>query len=226
MQNILIVDRDAAGQAQIVSRLEEHGFSVTILESGAQALEEVIRLKPALMLLDLSLSDVPGTEVLKRVREDPQTRQLPVVLVTERGEEIDRVIGFELGADDYVTKPYSPRELMLRVLAVLRRAKVPIVNAKDILAAGPMRIHIGRHEVVINDDEVPLTALEFRLLIDLAERKGRVQRRDELLERVWQYPSGLDTRTVDTHVKRLREKLGDAGRWIETVRGVGYRMRE
>jgi two-component system phosphate regulon response regulator PhoB len=149
------------------------------------------------------------------------------MMLTARSTEIDRVVGFELGADDYVVKPFSPRELVLRVSAVLRRASTTSPGeTQQRIILGKMTIDVSRHRVLVEDEEIPLTALEFKLLLDLATRRGRVQSRDALLDRVWGYAPGIETRTVDTHVKRLREKLGAASDYIETVRGVGYRIRE
>jgi two-component system phosphate regulon response regulator PhoB len=150
-------------------------------------------------------------------------------MLTARGEEVDRVLGFEVGADDYVIKPFSPRELVLRIGAVLRRTAPPPTPSEgglDAITIGNMTIDVPRHEVRVDDSLMPLTALEFKLLLDLATKRGRVQTREALLERVWGYAPGIETRTVDTHVKRLREKLGDASNYIETVRGVGYRIRD
>lgn len=227
MKERIVVCEDEVDVAELITHhLTAFGFDVTQVGTGEACLREVRRERPDLVLLDVILPDLSGTHVLRSLREEPRTRDLPVILVTARSEEIDRVIGFELGADDYVTKPFSPRELSLRAQAVLRRAQETSGASPDRLVMGPLSIDVGRHAVRVGDRPVNLTALEFRLLLDLARRKGRVQRREELLERVWRYPGDLDTRTVDTHVKRLREKLGDRGaRCIETVRGVGYRLR-
>jgi two-component system phosphate regulon response regulator PhoB len=164
--------------------------------------------------------------VCRRLRKDASTESIPIMMITARGEEIDRVVGFELGADDYITKPFSPREMVLRVQAVLRRARPKGQPKSERLKIGELEIDVPRHKVTVEGDEIGLTALEFKLLLDLASRRGRVQSRDALLERVWGYAPGIETRTVDTHVKRLREKLAVARDYIETVRGVGYRMRD
>ncbi len=194
---------------------------------GLGAMSAVRDKQPDLVLLDLMLPDISGTEVCRRLRSDEETKHIPVLMLTARGEEVDRVMGFEVGADDYVVKPFSPRELVLRVGAVLRRtAPPPTTNEAADIQIGHMTIDVPRHEVRVEESNVPLTALEFKLLLDLASRKGRVQTREALLERVWGYAPGIETRTVDTHVKRLREKLGEASHYIETVRGVGYRMRD
>lgn len=226
--HILIVE-DEADLAELVAfNLRQSGYTTETAETGEAALSSVARRVPDLVLLDLMLPDLSGTEVCRRLRASSGTQRLPVVILTARGEEVDRVHGFEVGADDYVTKPFSPRELVLRVGAVLRRSSVPVPaeRSEASIQIGSMDIDVPRHEVRVNDEQVPLTALEFKLLLDMASRRGRVQSRDGLLERVWGYSPGIETRTVDTHVKRLREKLGAASRYIETVRGVGYRIRD
>jgi two-component system phosphate regulon response regulator PhoB len=226
--HILIVE-DEADLAELVAfNLRQAGYTVETAGSGDAALRAVGHRVPDLVILDLMLPDISGTEVCRRLRQDATTKRVPVVMLTARGEEVDRVHGFEVGADDYVTKPFSPRELVLRVGAVLRRAALasePELDGPSI-EIGRMLVDVPRHEVRIDGDPVTLTALEFKLLLDLASRRGRVQSRDALLERVWGYSPGIETRTVDTHVKRLREKLGIASNYIETIRGVGYRVRD
>jgi two-component system phosphate regulon response regulator PhoB len=177
------------------------------------------------LVVEDQLADMRATELLKRVREQPETRSKPVILVSGDDDEIDRVLAFELGADDFVAKPYSPRELALRLRAVLRRAKNDVQPAVDRYQVDRLQIDIPGHEVTVDGEVVGLTALEFKLLVDLARHRGFVRGREKLLESVWRQPGTLETRTVDTHVKRLREKLGEVGRHIETVRGVGYRLR-
>jgi two-component system phosphate regulon response regulator PhoB len=179
---------------------------------------------PDLVVLDLMLPDLSGTEVCRHLRMSDRTRHVPVLMLTAKGEEIDRVVGFEVGADDYVTKPFSVRELMLRVRAIVRRAHAPEAEAGE-LVFGRLRLDGGGHRAWVDGQEVSLTALEFRLLTTLLSRRGRVQTRDTLLEDVWDMSGDVTTRTVDTHVKRLRQKLGLAGAYIETLRGVGYRFR-
>jgi two-component system phosphate regulon response regulator PhoB len=226
-ERILAVDDEPDLLELVEYNLREAGYAVTTAKDGAGALAEVRRQRPDLILLDLMLPDLSGTEVCKRLRRDPDTETIPIVMLTARGQEIDRVVGLELGADDYIVKPFSPRELVLRVGAVLRRAHAPQASEpSQRLVLGKLSIDTARHRVAVDDDDIPLTALEFKLLLDLASRRGRVQSRDALLDRVWGYSPGIETRTVDTHVKRLREKLGAAGDYIETVRGVGYRLRE
>src|SRR5207245_2053200 len=175
-------------------------------------------------ILDLMLPKMPGLEVCKILKTDPATRHIPIIMLTARAEEIDRIVGLEFGADDYVVKPFSPREVVLRIKAILRRGTAE-ENAER-LSTGPITIDPARHRVSVDGKQVELTSLEFRLLRTLMQRRGRVQERDRLLNDVWGYESVIDTRTVDTHVRRLREKLGKAGDVIETVRGLGYRLRE
>lgn len=225
-ERILIVDDEPDIVELLEYNLRQAGYAVVTASDGATAMAEVRRQRPDLILLDVMLPDISGTEVCRRLRKDGSTEGIPIMMITARGEEIDRVVGFELGADDYVTKPFSPREIVLRVQAVLRRAK-PAPQAESArIVIGALEIDVPRHEVQVDGEEIALTALEFKLLLDLASRRGRVQSRDALLERVWGYAPGIETRTVDTHVKRLREKLNGARDYIETVRGVGYRMRD
>ena len=171
------------------------------------------------------LPDLPGTEVCRRLRAMPETRHIPVVMATAKGDEIDRVVGFEVGADDYVPKPFSVRELALRIRAVLRRTQTTEPEPGKDLAFGDLRVDPEAHQVWLGESEIVLTALEFKLLTTLLSRKGRVQSRKQLLDDVWGIQADVSTRTVDTHVKRLRHKLGNAGEFIETLRGVGYRFR-
>jgi len=177
------------------------------------------------LVVEDQLTDMRATEVLKRVRERPETRSKPVILVSGRHDEVDRVLAFELGADDFVAKPYSPRELALRVRAVLRRSQAQVEEPLDRFQIDRLSVDIPGHEVMVDGGVVGLTALEFKLLIDLARHRGFVRSRETLLQAVWHHAGTLETRTVDTHVKRLREKLGEVGRQIETVRGVGYRLK-
>jgi two-component system phosphate regulon response regulator PhoB len=180
--------------------------------------------KPDLVLLDLMLPDLSGTEVCKQLKENPATRGTPVIMLTARGEEIDRVVGFELGADDYVVKPFSVRELMLRIQAILRRGRTEERGVDATVEFGKLKIDRGAHRIWVDGIEVELTALEFKLLVTLYDRRNRVQTRTALLDDVWGIQADITTRTVDTHVKRLREKLEAARDYVETVRGVGYRF--
>jgi two-component system phosphate regulon response regulator PhoB len=225
MGSRILVVEDESDLAELVAfNLKQAGHAVTTAGTGATALAEIRRQRPDLVVLDVMLPDITGLEVCRRLRRDPDTIRLPVVMLTAKGEEVDRVVGFEVGADDYVTKPFSPRELLLRIDAILRRVGQVDSDGPQAIMVGDMMIDVPAHRVEVGGDEIPLTALEFRLLLDLAKRRGRVQSRGALLERVWGYAPGIETRTVDTHVKRLREKLGTAARYVETVRGVGYRI--
>ena len=227
MGSRILVVEDEADLAELVAfNLRQAGHSVTTAGDGSTALAEVQRSAPDLVVLDVMLPDITGLEVCRRLRRNDATITLPVIMLTAKGEEVDRVVGFEVGADDYVVKPFSPRELILRVDAILRRLGSTEPDTPRSIDIGVLHIDVGAHRVTVADEEIPLTALEFRLLLDLAKRRGRVQSRDSLLERVWGYAPGIETRTVDTHVKRLREKLGEASAYVETVRGVGYRMSE
>jgi two-component system phosphate regulon response regulator PhoB len=204
--------------------LKREGYLVESAARGADVLRRILaKPPPDLVLLDLMLPDIQGEEICRQLRSTPQTRHLPIIMLTAKGEEIDRVVGFELGADDYVVKPFSIRELLLRIKALLRRtADSPRSEGKK--SFGCLTVDAPAHKVAVNGEEVTLTALEFRLLETFFERRGRAQSREVLLQDVWDIRADVTTRTVDTHVKRLREKLGDAGRYIETIRGVGYRF--
>lgn len=223
---ILIVDDEQELVDSLSWSARREGFVVRTASTGAAALAEAQRQpRPDLVLLDLMLPDIPGTEVCRQLRADAGTRDIAIIMCTARGDEIDRVVGFELGADDYVTKPFSPRELMLRVRAILRRAR-PVAPA-DVdggTVFGRLRVQAAAHTVWVDQEECPLTALEYRLLTFLLDRRGRVQSREVLLDEVWDVDTGITTRTVDTHIKRLRGKLRSAGAYIETRRGFGYRM--
>ena len=224
---ILIVDDEPDLLNLVEMNLRREGFSTLTAMTGEEALRVVHTAYPSLVVLDLMLPDLSGTEVCRRIRSDPELEDVAIIMLSAKGEEIDRVVGFEVGADDYVVKAtFSMRELVLRIRSLLRRRKVastaPIMAAAT--TAGPLRIDPAAHRVWVDDQVVPLTATEFKLLRVLAERGGRVQSRGTLLQDGWDMPPDLNTRTVDTHVKRLREKLGTAASRIETVRGVGYRF--
>jgi two-component system, OmpR family, phosphate regulon response regulator PhoB len=228
-KRILIVEDERDLVATLEYNLKREGFQTQAATSGEQAWSALEREPlPDLVLLDLMLPDVPGTEICRRIRGEERTRALPVIMVTAKGEEIDRVVGFELGADDYVSKPFSVRELLLRIRAVLRRADRPDGGTEESaeIVFGVLRLDLPGHRLWVAGEPLKLTALEFRLLTTLLGRKGRVQSREVLLSDVWGIDGDVTTRTVDTHVKRLREKLGAAGEYIETLRGVGYRFRD
>jgi two-component system phosphate regulon response regulator PhoB len=222
---VLVVDDEPDITALVAYHLAKEGYRVATASSGSEALKSAADAAPDLVVLDLMLPGVPGYEVLQELRRRPETRDVGVILLTARKEEGDRVKGLALGADDYVVKPFSPKELVLRVGAVLRRLAGPAVTAGSVLAAGPINVDRAAHRVTLDGGEMDLTATEYKLLVTLAERRGRVQSRAQLLETVWEAHPGIQTRTVDMHVQRLRAKLGDAGDLIETVRGFGYRFR-
>src|SRR5881397_284949 len=221
-KRILIIEDERDVVDLLTLSLRKAGFTISTATDGAAGLQKARSEKPAFIILDLMLARMPGLEICKILKSDPATRQIPIMMLTAKAEEIDRIVGLEFGADDYVTKPFSPREVVLRIRAIFRRGE----KADESLNAGPISIDPARHEVRINGKRVRLTSLEFKLLRTLMQRRGRVQDRDRLLNEVWGYESVIDTRTVDTHVRRLREKLGKAGDAIETVRGFGYRLRE
>ncbi len=224
MAKVLIVEDERDLSKVLAWNMKQAGHEVVAVATGAEALIAATRERPDVILLDLMLPDISGTDVCRAVRRSGDLKNTAIIMVTAKGEEIDRVVGFEIGADDYVVKPFSTRELLLRVDAVLRRANRESPQEKESVEFGRLRIDRGAHRVFVDNAEVELTALEFRLLTTLHERKNRVQTRARLLDDVWGIQSDITTRTVDTHIKRLREKLGEAGNYVETVRGVGYRF--
>ena len=221
-RKILIIEDESDVADLLEMTLRKAGFKTTAAADGASGLQKARDDRPDFIILDLMLPRMSGLEVCRILKGDAATSHIPILMLTAKAEEIDRIVGLEFGADDYVTKPFSPREVVLRILAILRRGQA----ASESLTAGPISIDPARHEVRINGKQVHLTSLEFKLLRLLMQRRGRVQDRDRLLNEVWGYESVIDTRTVDTHVRRLREKLGKVGDAIETVRGFGYRLRE
>jgi two-component system phosphate regulon response regulator PhoB len=224
-KTILIVEdeRDVV-DLLILNLRKAGGFAISVAADGAAGLQKARTEKPAFVILDLMLPKMSGLEVCKVLKNDPETRHIPIMMLTAKAEEIDRIVGLEFGADDYVTKPFSPREVLLRIQAIMRRGETK--SDEQRLTAGSITIDPARHRVSVAGKVVHLTSIEFKLLHTLLQRRGRVQARDRLLNDVWGYESIIDTRTVDTHVRRLREKLGKAGNAIETVRGFGYRFRE
>jgi two-component system phosphate regulon response regulator PhoB len=234
-ERILLVDDEPDIVALVAYHLAKLGYRVATATSGAEALDAARRERPALVVLDLMLPDLSGFDVLERLRADETTRGVGVLMLTARGGEPDRIRGLSLGADDYLAKPFSPQELVLRVAAILRRTagtphggqpSIPAPGgAEDVLAVGPLRIDRAAMTVQVAGRAVELTPTEYKLLLTLAERRGRVQARGHLLETVWEAAPDIQTRTVDMHVQRLRSKLGDAGELIETVRGFGYRLK-
>ena len=223
---ILVVDDEPDILSLLVYQFSREGFRVSTAVNGRSAISSARDEHPDVVVLDLMLPDVDGYEVLKTLRDDEDTRDIPVVLLTARKEEEERVRGFEIGADDYVTKPFSARELVLRVKALLRRASAEPVSPDRRLSVGPVELDREGRRAFVHGGEIALTPMEFRLLRILMERRGRVQSRRELLRAVWDTEAEIETRTVDMHVARLRSKLEDAGDWVETVRGFGYRFRD
>jgi two-component system, OmpR family, phosphate regulon response regulator PhoB len=223
MARVLVIEDEADLREVLQYNLTQAGHRAFTAATGDAGLKLALEVKPDIVLLDLMLPDVSGTLVAKALRREPLTQLVPIIMVTAKAEEIDRIVGFELGADDYVVKPFSVRELLLRIDAVLRRGKT---SEQRLIEIAELRIDKGAHRVTVGAEEVLLTALEFKLLVTLVERRDRVQGRGTLLSDVWAMDSEIASRTVDTHVKRLRDKLGTAGRFIETVRGVGYRFSE
>jgi two-component system, OmpR family, phosphate regulon response regulator PhoB len=222
---IFIVEDDKNISKLIKYNLEKEGFSCFAFFSGEEALKAVEKEKADLLILDIMLPGMDGLEVCRRIKKTDGLSGVPIIMLTAKGEEVDRIVGLELGADDYMVKPFSPRELVLRIKSILKRFE-PKEQVKDVLKAGKIEIDIPRHKVTVNKKEVVLAPMEFKLLTLLIQRSGRVQTRERLLEDVWDIASDVTTRTVDTHIKRLREKLAKEADIIETVRGVGYRAKE
>jgi two-component system phosphate regulon response regulator PhoB len=222
--SVLLVDDERDLLSLLDFNLRAAGFETLLATTAEEALHQLRRRVPDIVVLDLMLPDLSGTEVCRQLKADPRTKHVPVLMLTAKGEEVDRVVGFELGADDYVTKPFSMRELVLRVKAVLRRAAGGRPAERPPERVGPIRVDVDTHRAYVDGAEVQLTPLEFKLLTTFMSRLGRVQSREQLLEDVWEMSSEVETRTVDTHVKRLREKLGSGRDLLETVRGIGYRL--
>ena len=223
---VLIVEDEPDIRKTIDYNLSKESFKVVQAESIAEGEKALAANKIDVIILDLMLPDGSGLTLCRDIKSDAKTKHIPVIILTAKTEEVDRIVGFELGADDYVTKPFSVRELILRVKAILKRGIDSPQQENDIsdMEVGDLRLNLDAHQAFVRDEEIALTALEFRLLKHLLDRRGRVQTRDQLLEEVWGYSSDVTTRTVDTHIKRLREKLLGAGDCIQTIRGVGYRF--
>jgi two-component system phosphate regulon response regulator PhoB len=222
---VLVVDDEPDITALVAYHLAKAGYRVSTASSGSEALKTAALERPDLVVLDLMLPGVPGFKVLEELRRHDETRDMGVIILTAKRDEADRVQGLQLGADDYLAKPFSPEELVLRVGAVLRRIGSPPVSSGSVITAGPLVIDRGAHRVAVEGLEIELTATEYNLLVTLAERRGRVQTRASLLESVWHAHPDIQTRTVDMHMQRLRTKLGPASAFLETVRGFGYRFR-
>ena len=227
MKKVLIIEDEKDLADLLAFNLEKEGFAATCVHDGKLGLERAGTDLPDLILLDLMLPGMLGTEVCKALRKDPRTARIPIIMITAKGDEIDRVVGFEVGADDYIVKPFSMREVALRVKAVTRRFEHEVqTRMPELLSIGDIVIDNQRHTVISAGLEIELTSTEFKLLLYLAEKKGSVQSREKLLQNVWSYNNAGDTRTVDTHVTRLRGKLGAPGDIIKTVRGFGYKIEE
>ncbi len=225
MNPILIVEDELDISRLVEFQFKQAGFSVKAVPDGASALEHLKKLRPPLIILDLMLPDMDGKDICRAIKANPQTQHIPILLLTARAEELDRIVGFELGAEDYVTKPFSPKELVLRAKAILKRRELPAEETSFLQVEG-LLIDIDRHQVWVHRKPVSLTHTEFKLLTTLASKRGRVFTRENLLDKVWGYTYEGYARTVDTHIRRLRDKLGPMAEWIETIRGVGYRFRE
>jgi two-component system, OmpR family, phosphate regulon response regulator PhoB len=223
-EKILVIEDEPDIAEVLQYNLEKEGFDVETARRGDTGFDAVRRDNPDLVLLDLMLPGIDGLELTRMLKRDPLTSRLPIVMITARGEEVDRIVGLELGADDYISKPFSPREVVLRVKAVLRRVQQE-ESVLELIVVGGIELDVSGHQLRVRGREMPLTATEFRLLRLLLERSGRVQTRGQLLSDVWGYAEDIDSRTVDTHIRRLRRKLGPEAERIETVIGVGYRLR-
>ena len=227
MKKVLIIEDEKDLADLLAFNLEKEGYAATCVYDGKLGLERATAALPDLILLDLMLPGILGTEVCKALRKDQRTARIPIIMITAKGDEIDRVVGFEVGADDYIVKPFSMREVILRVKAVMRRSEPDAETLlPELFSIGDIVIDKERHTVVSAGNEVELTSTEYKLLLYLAEKKGCVYSREQLLQRVWSYNNAGDTRTVDTHVTRLRGKLGAPGDVIKTVRGFGYKIEE
>jgi DNA-binding response OmpR family regulator len=222
---ILVVDDEPEAVELVEFNLKQSGYAVLTAADGAEALKKARARTPDLIVLDVMLPEMNGFEICKTLRLEPSTSKIPILMLTAKAAEIDRVLGLELGAEDYLTKPFSPRELLLRIKKILARGQ-QAEKPNDQLRFGDLQIDVPRHLASCKGKSLDLTATEFKLLTTLAQRAGRVQSRDQLLRDVWEYDSLIDTRTVDTHMRRLREKLGVAAKHLDTVRGVGYRFAE
>jgi two-component system phosphate regulon response regulator PhoB len=223
-QKILIIEDEPDIRKTLEYNITREGYEVISASSLSEGRQKLESDSFTLLLLDLMLPDGSGLDLFRELKQDKSLSTMPVIILTAKDDEVDKVVGFELGADDYVTKPFSVRELILRVKAVLKRGERKSDNMEVQRQFGELKIDVDSHEVYVNDDHVSLTALEFKLLRQLVDRRGRVQSRDQLLSDVWGYSSDVTTRTVDTHIKRLREKLGDMGKYVQTIRGVGYKF--
>ncbi len=223
--NILLVDDDKDLTAALELKLGKDGFKVQTVADGESAVKWIRAKTPDLVVLDVNLPDMSGMDVCKEIRLDPRSSHVPIVMLTARDEEIDRVLGLEFGADDYITKPFNTREVILRIKSVLKRVYAS-PEPKEHFKYGCLSVNLANHAVKVKNKDVELTLTEFKLLARLIESPGKIKPRDVLLEQIWEYGDGVFSRTIDTHIQRLRSKLKDAGEYIETVRGVGYRFQD
>lgn len=223
--NILVIEDEPDIRRNLEYNLGREGFKASSVGSLDEANEKIKSKKFDLILLDLMLPDGSGLDLCKKIKSNSETEATPIIILTAKDDEVDKVVGFELGADDYVTKPFSVRELILRVKAILKRSDTKTKEVVEVERQfGDLKIDVDSHEVHVDSQLIELTALEFRLLKELVDKRGRVQSRDQLLSEVWGYNAEVTTRTVDTHIKRLREKLGSMGKYVQTIRGVGYKF--
>jgi len=223
--NILVIEDEPDIRRNLEYNLGREGFKASSVGSLDEANEKLKSKKFDLILLDLMLPDGSGLDLCKKIKSNSETEATPIIILTAKDDEVDKVVGFELGADDYVTKPFSVRELILRVKAILKRSDTKTKEVVEVERQfGDLKIDVDSHEVHVDSKLIELTALEFRLLKELVDKRGRVQSRDQLLSEVWGYNAEVTTRTVDTHIKRLREKLGSMGKYVQTIRGVGYKF--
>lgn len=223
-QKILIIEDEPDIRKTLEYNISREGYHVVSASSLVEAKSQIESDSFSLILLDLMLPDGSGLDLCREIKSDKEKSSIPIIILTAKDDEVDKVVGFELGADDYVTKPFSVRELILRMKAVLKRGEKKSDNVEVQRQFGQLSINTESHEVFVDDNEITLTALEFKLLCQLVDRRGRVQSRDQLLSDVWGYSAEVTTRTVDTHIKRLREKLGSMGKYVQTIRGVGYKF--
>lgn len=223
-QKILIIEDEPDIRKTLEYNISREGYSVVSASSLVEAKSQIESDSFSLILLDLMLPDGSGLDLCRDIKSDKEKSSIPIIILTAKDDEVDKVVGFELGADDYVTKPFSVRELILRMKAVLKRGEKKSDNVEVQRQFGQLSIDTESHEVFVDNNEITLTALEFKLLCQLVDRRGRVQSRDQLLSDVWGYSAEVTTRTVDTHIKRLREKLGSMGKYVQTIRGVGYKF--
>lgn len=224
-EKILVIEDDKNISKLIKYNLEKSNFNCFVAYTTDEAQNILDKNQIDLIILDIMLPDMDGFEFCKILKQEPKFKNIPIIMLTAKAEEIDRILGLELGADDYITKPFSPRELILRIKAILRRLK-PKEQEKEILEIGPIKVDISRYKVFVDKKEIKLTPMEFKLLVTLIKRAGRVQTREQLLDDVWDINTEVYTRTVDTHIKRIRKKLGKFSKMIETIPGVGYRLKE